>query len=617
MLLKLRSFFHSLTAPEIFVILVLLILGTIGSLIIPISAGYDEETHLIRAWEMAHLAFVPNDQLAKLPFPAIYWDLSYRRQPIVEAVPFGSYDKEAGLKLDAYDYVYTNVETRSVYFPALLLPQALVLRYMGLSLQLPALTVYYACRLIGLLSYLLLCWLAVRLIPFGKWPLALLVTAPMALFQASTISADTISNGIGFLFLGASLAMASREEIHWKEWGWLVALFALLFMAKVNLVFLAFLPFLLLTPSRFKMKYGYALLAAAALVLLIVEIGGWNLVAYARYTKALEGADPKGQLFFILSSPLKFAGVIFQDMRLNTLSYLQGWLGVYGYDYWPVPTLTYWLIPIALIASLWLPAQQPAPDRKTRIVLVLLFILGYLLTLVSLYLAINPVSSASIAGVQGRYFVPVLPLLILALVSLPLPAAWRIPIFIPAAAALAGLALFMGGMLLSYRVACGSQYYRLDLCYQPQYKNWAPETNSSPAISLGMSLSQEIIPECDGMTVMRVWINSNGTDPAGQTSLTLTDEGQNKVLVQQTYSNSSLPNDSWLSLNFPVDWQSQNKLYLLSLRGSSPGGVQVAYSTRPEYSSGKLYENGTPNKQDMIFQYGCVAGLQRLLQGSR
>ena len=158
-----------LSSPEKFVILVLFVLGPVGCLATPLSAGYDEETHFVRAWEMAHLYFIPNEQLgAKLPFPALYWELSYRRQPIVDAVEPGFWARYGALPIDAYDYVYANVETRSVYSPVLLLPQAFVLRYLGLSLRLPALPVYYACRLVGLLSYILLSWLAVRFIPYGK-----------------------------------------------------------------------------------------------------------------------------------------------------------------------------------------------------------------------------------------------------------------------------------------------------------------------------------------------------------------------------------------------------------------------------------------------------------------
>jgi uncharacterized membrane protein len=660
---RLVTFTKSISGPELFLLLVLLIFGSMACLATPLSAGYDEETHIVRAWEMAHLYFVPNEQLgAKLPFPALYWELSYRRQPIVEAVQPGLWSKYGSLRLDAHDYVYANVETRSVYSPLLLLPQALTLRYLGLSLQLPALAVYYACRFAGLLSYLILCWLALRSLPYGKWLMAILMVSPMALFQASTINTDTISNGIGFLFLGVSLAFASKHEINWKSWWILLGLIALLFMAKVNLVFLVLLPFLLIRPSRFKMKYGYIVLAGAALALFLIEVGGWNVVAYSHFTRMLEGANPSQQVRYILSAPLQFIKIIANDVWTNTAAYMQGWVGVYGYNYFPVPALTYLLYPLAVIAALVAAAirvhpqsaevsSAPAPiqpealphpgqgiraaplsgqprrieQMQTPLVLILLFIIGYLLTIVSLYVAFTPVRSQFVAGVQGRYFTPVMPLLLLALVSIfarrgdPAGRPWfaniHIPSALPVILALSALVLYVAGLILSYNVPCGSEYYRFGLCYQPEYKNWAPESSSSRPISPALTLTQEIVPACDGMQQLLVWVNSPGTDASGTTQVTLRAPQEEKDLVRQTFQNADIPKDGWLILNFAPEWQSGHNLYLLTLSGSSADGIQVGYSAKSEYLKGKLTENGSPVEQDMLFQYGCVAGLQRWLQG--
>jgi len=622
--------------PEKFVISVLVAFGVIACLATPLSAGYDEETHFIRAWEMAHLYFVPNEQLgARLPFPALYWDLSYRRQPIVEAVEPDFWSKYAALRMDALDYVYANVETRSVYSPVLLLPQALTLRYLGLSLQFPALAVYYGCRLAGLLSYLLLCWLAVRWIPYGKWPLAILIVSPMAVFQASTISADTISNGIGFFFVSASLAIAGIRAIGWKQWLLLLALFALLFVGKVNLIFLVLLPFLLIPPSRFRMRYGYVLLAAAALALLLIEVLGWNVVAYSRFTRALEGANPREQLLFILANPLLFLKIIARDIWTNMPAYMQGWVGVYGYNYWPVPALTYVLYPLAVVVSLWDRDGEPVPNRRTRIVLASLFLVGFLLTIVSLYVAFTRARSLLVAGVQGRYFIVVMPLLFLALLA---PWGMRkgesagrpsetaslqrgrnptreFPRVLGNAApilASCALLLYTIGLILSYHVPCGSEYYRWSLCYQPQYKNWAPESVSSPPISSSLTLTQEIVPACSGMTELSVWVNSNGVDPAGTTTLTLRAPTQERDLIQDTFGNADIVERGWLTVTFPPEWSSEDQLYLLRLTGSSSDGIRVGFSEKPEYLRGKLLENDTALGQDILFQYGCIAGQQRL-----
>ncbi len=621
---------RSLSAPEKFVLLVLLCGGLVACLATPLSAGYDEETHFVRAWEMAHLYFIPNEQLgAKLPFPALYWELSYRRQPIVDAVEPGFWAKHGALPIDAHDYVYANVETRSVYSPVLLLPQAFVLRYLGLSFRLPALPVYYACRLVGLLSYILLVWLAVRFIPYGKWLLAVLIVSPMALFQASTISADTISNGIGFLFLGATLAVAAWPRIAWREWAALVGLLALLFVAKVNLVYLALLPFLLIPPSKFKMRRGYALLAAAAVLLFLIEVGGWNIVAYSKFTRALQGANPTQQLLFIASDPLQFIKIVATDVWTNTSLYMQGWIGVYGYNYWPVPLVTYLLYPLAVLATLWLADHGPLPDKRTRIVLAALFVIGYLLTIVSLYVAFTPVGSLFVAGVQGRYFTVVMPLLFLALIGLslrqtlpansPAPGAERQLIvprpLLPALLASAALVFFTAGLILSYHVSCGSEYYTWGLCYQPNYKNWAPEASSSQPISPSLTLTQEIVPACNGMTELRVWVNSNGTDPAGTTTLTFRAPSEQKDLAQMNLPNGQIPKDGWLTVRFDPEWRSNGQLYLLTLTGSSVDGIQVGYGGKSEYQAGKLLENDAPSTQDVLFQYGCIAGLQRLASG--
>ncbi len=667
---KFSSFLRSISAPEIFLIVTLLVFGSVACLTIPISAGYDEETHFVRAWEMAHLYFVPNEELgARLPFPAIYWELSYRRQPLVEAVPPGLWDKYGGLRMDAHDYVYSNVVTRSVYSPLLLLPQAFVLRYLGLSLDLSALLVYYACRFAGLLSYLILCWLAVRAIPFGKWLLAVLMVSPMALFQASSISADTISNGIGFLFLGASLGLAAKEQLRWRHWLLLLGLIALLFMAKVNLLFLVLLPFLLIRPSRYAMKGGYYLLAAAAVILLGAEVAGWNVVAYSHFTRMLEGASPTGQIAYILSAPLNFIAIMARDIWTNGPSYLQGWVGVYGYNYWPVPALTYILYPLAVIAALLVSSQDVSAGaanragvslvsrRETSWVLVGLFVAGVLLTIVSLYVAFTPVGTQGVAGVQGRYFTPVMPLLLLGLIGwlraqglterlLAGPRAWFSPrtaismvnagrrgvwglrgvadrIFsvqrkrsIPRwtiGLSVAALMLYAAGMMLSYHVPCGSEYYQLGLCYQPVYKNWAPDAASSPAVGPTMTLKQEIVPACNRMQELDVWVNSPGTDPTGTTQFVLHSAQGGVDIVNKTVKNADIPEYGWVRLSFPPEAASQNNLYLLTVSSSSSNGIHLGYSLKADYTDGKSYQNASPLSQDVLFQYGCRAGLEELL----
>ena len=210
-----------------------------------------------------------------------------------------------------------------------------------------------------------------------------------------------------------------------------------------------------------------------------------------------------------------------------------------------------------------------------------------------------------------------MPLLLLALVGLPFLNKIHIPAAVPTTLVMGALILYVGGLILSYQVTCGSQFYRLGLCYQPQYKNWAPQASSSPPISPTLTLKQEIVPACNGMTEMRVWVNSNGNDPSATTTLNLRAPTEQKDVVNHTFTNSEITKDGWLTVNFNPEWQSDNQLYILTLQGTSVSGIQVGYSLKSEYHTGKLFENTAAMGQDMIFQYGCLTGLQKLMQNGK
>lgn len=596
---------------EIYLIVALLVFGIAVCFLLPIGGGYDEETHLMRVWEMSSYAFVPNERLGvDLNFPAVYWDLSYRRQMLIRTVEADFWEKYGSLAIDANDYIYGDLSTRSVYSPPLLLPQALVMRLLGRSWQLPALTVYYACRLVGLLSYIFLTWLAVRFVPFGKWILAILATTPVAILQAVTISADSISNGIAFLFIGGTLAVAQRKEIRWKEWAFLAILFFILFWGKLNLVPLAILPFLVIRPSKFKMRYGYLILLVTTLALLLLEVVGWSLLAYSELRTPPEGTDPVGQVKFFFTQPLVFIPILAKNVWMNSLSYMRGWIAIYGFDYWPVPIWTYYLYIASFVTALIAHTNDERPDSRTRWGLLIVFAITYLATIVSLYITFNPVGFDLIDGVQGRYFTTVMPLLFLALAGFPFVRQFRVPALFPVILAVLGLTLYCAGMYLSYYVPCGSQYYQPGLCYQPRYKNWSPDEVYSPPITNQLTITQELVSECDGMTELRVWLNTEGAAPDGRTQFFLKDMDFDREVLNESVANSTLPVKSWFALNFEPDWDSDGKFYLLTISSDDQDvpGPRVAYSLRQEYRAGKLFENDQRIDKDVLFQVGCIAG---------
>jgi uncharacterized membrane protein len=603
-----------ITSTEIFVLVVLLFFGMFLSFTIPLGAGFDEETHLLRVWEMSSFEWIPNTKLSnQMHFPAFYWDNSYRRQLILEPVEPDFWSNNAKTPIDGFGLVSENLTTRSVYSPLLLLPQSLVMFFFGRVLNLPALTVLIAMRMAGLLFYTLLVWLAVRMAPFGKWMWAILVLSPMAIYQASTVSTDAISNGIGFLFVSGCLLIATLPQLKWKQWIIMGLLIALLFCAKVNMAILAFLPFFILPPSSFKMKRGLLLLGILTILLVLLEVGGWNFLAYSRFYTALAGADPAGQLSYIITHPVSTIGVVITDIVTHLLFYIKGWIADFGYGYWGPPWIIFLVYLLALLATLFINGSTQ-PGKRTRLGLFLVFGLSFLATIMSLYISYTPVGNAEIQAVHGRYFTVIFPLLFLGIYGLPVISSkfdrallTRVTIGL----SVLGILLFSAAMYLAFYVRCGTGYFHSGLCYQPVYKNWSPDSNYFQPISSATNLTQWIIPKCNGMNTIRLWIDSSGSDPNGKTQFILNDEDRDIVQLDVNKTNADLPQKGWLTLTFPEDWQSGGKWYTLTVqppKNSSYKGIQVASSIQAEYIDAPLIQNGKELNTDMVFQYGCNAG---------
>lgn len=596
----------------------LLTFGLPMLLLIPPGAGYDEEDHLVRVWELSVFSFIPG-QLSprELNYPTLFRDLAYRQQAVAGIADTDFWQKYSGVSLYERGAVHRELNTKSVYSPALLLPQAIIMRYLGRQANLPALPVFYLGRFAGLLSYLILVWLAIRWVPFGKWMLLVLVASPMALFQATTISPDAISNGIGFLFIAGCLRVAEFKEIGWREWAVLVFLVFLLFLAKLNLLPLILLPFLLIFPSRWIHKGMYAALLGITAILFIVEVTGWSLVTSAGLDPLLANeANPSAQVLYILSHPLLFLQSVIKDFLTNGLVYFQGWINGYGYYYWTPPQIVSLLFLLSLGIAALILSHSHQLSRKLRIVSLLVFAASYLATVLSLYATFTPVGSDRIFGVQGRYFIPLALLLFLAISGLTwtqkftLPSPKWVMVFLT-------MALFLNvlGIFLSFYVPCGTTFYQTGLCYQPLYRDFTSATRISQPISSDHTVSQEIRPTCNGLKEVRVWIIPLIAEGTGTTHFILQDQSSGQTLMDSAISTDHMKEETWYRLSLDPDWGSASKQYILTIMGpNTPAdqGPKLLYLLQPEINLGNLYENDELTQGNLVLQYGCITGLRKI-----
>jgi hypothetical protein len=100
---------------ELLFILLLVIFGLPMIILIPPGAGYDEEDHLIRVWELSALSFIPGQMSAQeMKYPTVFRDFAYRQQGSSGVIGAGYWQKYARASLYEHGFVHRELETKSV-----------------------------------------------------------------------------------------------------------------------------------------------------------------------------------------------------------------------------------------------------------------------------------------------------------------------------------------------------------------------------------------------------------------------------------------------------------------------------------------------------------------------
>ncbi len=317
-------------------------------------------------------------------------------------------------------------------------PFAYLLPALGITLarllHLSAVGLVLLGRFMNLLMFSVLSMLAIRRIPVGKEILFAVSLFPMTLELAGSYSYDSYIIALSFCLISVVLDLALTQPdagIRRKDVLTLAALSVLLSPCKMIYATLFLLCFLIPLKKWGQRPWGKWLLSVGLIGLLIVgSILLVNLREVTRYinasgvTQAPEytssGAVNTVKLHD-LTELVHDPTLIFRIIR-NTLGIMGGqylgtmvgmWLGAMdmGLDI-SVPMLVlFWGITILL--SLVGQMEEPVLSLPKRLWMLLTVLLLSFVLMTSLLLALTPADTFYILGIQGRYFLPYLPVLLL------------------------------------------------------------------------------------------------------------------------------------------------------------------------------------------------------------
>ncbi len=325
------------------------------------------------------------------------------------------------------DRIFANFPNTVLYSPVPYLPQALAL-VLAKALALNTLAALYLSRFLTLMVSVALLTAAYSQCSWSPrlaFTLFLLAALPMSLFELASASADALTIALGFL----TLALCLRLLRQWSapRFWWLLGCAGLLALCK-SVYFL--LPLAAL-PAIFQARataaahglYALALVAASLLPAL-----AWNAAVAGVYVPGrLDGGiDPRLQLQFLWNRPDAGLTALLATWWQEWRNYAYTGIGVLGWlDTW-LPPRVYSLYPCLLGLAVF---TGPAP-RRTEVLppwwapgfTAGIFLASAVLLSLACYLSWTPPGAARVEGLQGRYFLPLTPLLLLwlpPLASLP------------------------------------------------------------------------------------------------------------------------------------------------------------------------------------------------------
>jgi len=603
-----------LSRPENHFLLVILLAGLLAVIVTPFGAGFDEETHLARIWEMSAGVLLPNSLLGEGEhYPRAFYDLSYRQYKNLTPVSRDMWVRQLEVRIDPADQMA--YETRSVLFPLVYAPQALLMALLARVLDAPVSLTYYLLRASYLALYAALVFLAIRLIPTGKWILTILALSPASIVLASTISPDSTTLGVAILLLAWVLRLSNREPspLTRKEIMLTLGLVVLVSSMKIAVLFVGVLLLLRLRDFSSRRAGAAFVVVVLSLVAAMFVVWTYSVSLQTEFAPAIEAADPLAQARYLLVHPGEFAGVVWGNLVTQAGRYLQEMIGVSGYAYWKMPSIVYWLYPMLVLLALLSDGAGTTLDRRRRVILLGVGLAHSLGVMMVLYLTLSPVGSPAIVGIQGRYFLPGLPYLLLGLAPAT-PVIRRVET--PMRIVSAGIALVAVVALgLVYHVVCGENYYTGGLCHLPKYKNWDPAAGAALTVGGDHRITQDFEAACNQLTEIRVWIADRGSSPAESVLVELKEADGGASIASEVVRRDELISGDWLRLGFPPVPDSDRRRFEVSIRPGDPQrqqAIAVGWTETDEYFEGRAALDGDDLHGDLIFQYGCRVGLEAL-----
>lgn len=401
---KINKMSNEKIKPENLFLLFAIFFGLLYLIFIPVLQGTDEPQHFYRGYQVSTGNFIPDNKTMIPKNLMSLWSGVRDR-----------YSSKYLLKSTEYNnQMRMDTSFISNYSPFQYIPQSLgclVSKIFNLS---PTFTVYLS-RFFNLLTYISICYFAIKKIPYLKLFTTILYTSPALLSIASTCSPDVLLNSFMLLFLAIVLkSIKDKEKLKKKDY--ILLTISSFFIAISKVVYIPYLFILLLIPNKcFNSKRTKYIYLSLIIFFSIVINFGWIYISPMAKTS---DNNVNKQLIWILYHPLSYVMIVFRFLFTNIEYYIKNiYMGhemLFSLLKFPAILETVYLV--VAILPIMTEENKINFTKKQKILIYIIFatICCGFITVMYLYESSKKsIGNLEVVGVQSRYFVSIIPLFVI------------------------------------------------------------------------------------------------------------------------------------------------------------------------------------------------------------
>ncbi|MGV6827436.1 MAG: DUF2142 domain-containing protein [bacterium] len=414
-------------APSRIFLIIAAIFGFALLVVAPPFSGADEPMHYERTYEIATGQFLGTSVAPEGISRFIGEAFTAIRNRIQHDRPFTLEQLSALNNIPLNEEIYTPLphperKVMAIHNPVSYLPSVIAFRA-GLWLEMSPLKLLYLSRLASLVVALMLIWLALRQLPAYSYSMAAIALLPTAVFIFATLTTDGFTIGLSYLFIALVIrnSLVTGSTMDNSQAAALIAVAFLLAQCKSAYLLLPLLV-VLIPKTRFTGSLQRVSVVLLAIVPGFIASLSWILLAKSHYFDGISyqswggQVNPDMQIQYILSEPHSYVMVIIRTLFSPgwIIDILTGLTGALGWLQVSLSPVIFVLLFAGLVAVLICdPTRSLGIYRATgKTAYFLIFILTVVISLTFLYIQWTQLYGDLIQGFQGRYLLPVLPLLL-------------------------------------------------------------------------------------------------------------------------------------------------------------------------------------------------------------